>query len=271
MEERRPGEAVGSRNERLPDAEVRLPRPLIGITGTRHVIASNSAAPGLMGLVSGDDYAQGVERAGGLPVVIPYIESEDVLDDLANRLDGLLLAGGEDVNPELWGSEPLRGLGQVIPERDALERVLILRMLEQNKPILGICRGIQMLNVALGGSLYQDIVREWRGVIQHRQQARRDHLSHSVRIVPDSRLFQLVGHRSELRCNSFHHQAVKELGKDLVAVAWDQEGLVEAIEHTKHDFVLGVQWHPENLWRQYPEHFALFQGLVRAAQMRSVS
>ncbi len=240
-------------------------RPLIGITGTRHVIATNSSSPVLLGVVSGDDYAQGVETAGGIPVVVPYVETPETACVLADKLDGLLLGGGEDVDPSLWGEQPHHGLGQIVPERDALEFTLIRRMMERRKPILGICRGMQILNVALGGTLYQDLPRDWRGTIQHQQRARRNHLSHGLCVDPHSKLYQLVGRRSEFLCNSFHHQAVKDLGTGFLASAWDGEGLVEAMEHSQHPFLVAVQWHPENLWRTYPEHHGLFQGLVAAA------
>lgn len=244
-------------------------KPLIGITGVRYVSPTKASAPGLLGVVSDDDYAHGVQAAGGIPVVIPYLDSDETVTALCDRLDGLLLAGGEDVDPALWGDNPEQWLGQVVPERDDLEQQLIRRMLERQKPILGICRGAQILNVVLGGSLYQDLSHEWHGQIQHSQKARRNHLSHRVRIHPSSQLYQLLGQSSEIRCNSFHHQAVKELGNGLVAVAWDEEGLVEAVEHTTYKWVLAVQWHPENLWRTSSAHHGVFRGLVEAATAAS--
>ncbi|MCL6597803.1 MAG: gamma-glutamyl-gamma-aminobutyrate hydrolase family protein [Alicyclobacillus macrosporangiidus] len=244
-------------------------RPLIGITGTRHVIQTSSPAPVLMGLVCSDDYAKGVEAAGGIPVIIPYLTDGEAIERLADRLDGLLLAGGEDVDPNRFSESPVAGLGQVVPERDELELALIAQMRRRNKPILGICRGIQVLNVAFGGTLYQDLPRQWGGRIQHSQKARRDHLSHSVRIESDSRLAALFGGRKEVRCNSFHHQAVKDVGDGLRPVAWDEEGLIEAVEGVDSDtFVVAVQWHPENLWQRWPEHHGLFRGLVEAAAER---
>ncbi|GMA51147.1 gamma-glutamyl-gamma-aminobutyrate hydrolase [Alicyclobacillus contaminans] len=243
-------------------------KPLIGITGSRHVMETHAAAPSLLAVVSSDDYAQGVEAAGGCPVIVPYLTDDATVQTLANLMDGLILAGGEDVHPGLWGDQPRHGLGSVVPERDDLEMALIRRMLALQKPILGICRGIQILNVALGGSLYQDLPREWRGKIQHRQRARRDFLSHGVQLAEHSRLARLVG-GTAIRCNTFHHQAVRELGEHLVAVGWDDEGLVEAVEHETLPFVVGVQWHPENLWRKHPEHLALFRGLVEAAAIHS--
>lgn len=221
-----------------------------------------------MGVVLSDDYAQGVEAAGGIPVVIPFLENEEMMREYAERLDGLLLAGGEDVDPSFYGEAPHIGLGEVSPERDALEISLIRETVALGKPILGICRGMQVLNVALGGSLYQDLPREWRGVIQHSQRAKRSHLSHTVRIQEQSKLYELLGRNSTIGCNSFHHQAVKEVAQNLVPVAWDEEGLIEAVENRSYPFMVAVQWHPENLWRTTSEYRGLFNGLVAAAAVK---
>ncbi|MCF8566364.1 gamma-glutamyl-gamma-aminobutyrate hydrolase family protein [Alicyclobacillus tolerans] len=245
-------------------------KPLIGITGNRHSFSTKLPGPALIGVNLSDDYGQGVEMAGGLPVAIPFLADMNTADELAERIDGLLLAGGEDVSPLLYGEEPRKGLGDVIPERDELEFALIQAMRKRHKPILGICRGIQVLNVAYGGTLYQDLVREWKGTVVHSQRARRSHLSHSVQIDPESRLFHLLGENEKVTCNSFHHQAIKDLGRSLAAVAWDDEGLIEAVEAKGEDFVVGVQWHPENLWRPYPVFLGLFRGLVQAAIQRQV-
>lgn len=240
-------------------------KPLIGITGNRHTFALKIPGPVLAGVNSADDYAHGVEAAGGIPVVIPFFDHEDTVRDLARRLDGLLLAGGEDVSPLLFGQQPRIGLGEVIPERDQLEIGLLHAMMELGKPVLGVCRGVQLLNVALGGSLYQDLPREWGGTTLHSQRARRNHLSHSIQIEPNSRLYRLLGQYTTLDCNSYHHQAIDRVAPSLVAVAWDEDGLIEAVERPGTEFVMGVQWHPENLWRTYPVYLGLFQGLVEAA------
>jgi putative glutamine amidotransferase len=243
-------------------------RPLIGITGHRHSFPLQTTGPALLGVALSDDYAHGVEAAGGLPVVIPYLQQTADIDALTERLDGLLLAGGEDMDPAWYGEAPHVGLGTVIPERDSLEARLFERMMAQGKPILGICRGIQVINALLGGTLYQDLPREWPGRIQHSQKARRNHETHALRLDPASRLYRLLGEPVSIRCNSFHHQAVRRLGQGLRAVAWDEEGLIEAVEHETYPFLLAVQWHPENLWRDHPAHLGVFRGLVEAAARR---
>lgn len=244
---------------------VQIRKPLIGISGNRNNRKMDVAAPNLLGVNVSDDYVHGVETAGGIPVVIPFYEDKSSVDSLAAHLDGLLLSGGEDINPLLFGEQPRRGLGSVTPERDELEKALIEVMMEQGKPILAICRGIQILNAVLGGTLYQDLPSQWASTIQHAQKSRRDHLSHTIRIERDSKLFTLLGKQDEVYCNSYHHQAIKECAPSLRPVGWDPDGLIEAVEHVDADFVVGVQWHPENLWRTTPYYLGLFQGLVEAA------
>lgn len=240
--------------------------PLIGLTGMRHLRRSQLPGLPLQGVSASDDYTQGVERVGGIPVVIPYMESEQTIGELARRLDGLVLTGGEDLDPSLFNEEPLRGLGEITVERDKLELALIHMMRSQGKPILGICRGMQMLNVALGGTLYQDLPRQWKGQIQHEQHAARNHVSHRVRVESGSRLASCFGGETTFRVNSFHHQAVKDVAPALRAVAWDAEGLVEGVESTTGPFALAVQWHPENLWRDDSGVLGLFTALIDEAK-----
>ncbi|RIV17114.1 gamma-glutamyl-gamma-aminobutyrate hydrolase family protein [Alicyclobacillaceae bacterium I2511] len=241
-------------------------KPLIGITGSRFEITTVAGAPGLLGVSLADDYALGVERAGGLPLVIPYLQNPDSVSGLADYLDGLLLAGGEDMDPQQFGEFPQNGLGAVVPERDVLELALLRAMVDKGKPVLGICRGMQVMNVAFGGTLYQDLSRQWRGSVNHRQKARRNHLSHQVTLQPGSRLQQLLQGETEIGCNSFHHQAVNILAPGFIPVAWDPEGLVEGMESQGVSWLVAVQWHPENLWQSYPVFLGLFSGLIEVAQ-----
>lgn len=243
-------------------------KPLIGITGTRFTMTNDLPGPRLLGVSLSDDYAHGVEAAGGIPMVIPFLEQPKSIADLASRLDGLLLAGGEDVDPLLYGEQPQTGLGAIVPERDWLEIELIRAMTQQEKPIFAVCRGLQILNTAFGGTLYQDLSQQWKGTGAHAQRARRSHLSHHIRIKENSKLYELLGKNESLFCNSFHHQAIKKLGNGLVATAWDDEGLIEAFEHPDYDFLIAVQWHPENLWRTTPVYFGLFQGFVEVSKRR---
>lgn len=241
-------------------------KPLIGLTCYRHKLELTTPGPDLQGAMLADDYSQGVEAAGGIPLLIPYLTTPEAVRSVVERMDGLLLTGGNDVCPETYKTEPQIGLGSVYPERDWIEVRLVQEAMQMGKPVFGICRGMQLLNAALGGTLVQDLTRARRGKIQHNQKAPRHHLSHTVHVKRDSRLFGLLGNVKSLKTNSFHHQAVRDVAPALTAVAWDEEGRIEGVESTEHPFVVAVQWHPENLWRTSPEFLGLFRGLVEAAE-----
>jgi putative glutamine amidotransferase len=238
-------------------------RPLIGVTGRRHPYTAE-----IVGVFAGDGYTKGIYEAGGLPVVLPYTEDETQVEAWSLVLDGLLLSGGEDMDPSYYEELPMIGLGEVSPERDFLESVLTKAMLSQGKPVFGICRGMQVLNVVAGGSLYQDLPRQFKGM-QHSQKAPRTHLAHDVEILSNSLLHRLLGVNS-IKVNTFHHQAVKDVAPGFLVSAKASDGVIEAIESTQYPFALGVQWHPENLWQKYPVFHQLFCGLVRAAGNKSM-
>ncbi|MBE1554184.1 gamma-glutamyl-gamma-aminobutyrate hydrolase family protein [Sporosarcina limicola] len=191
-------------------------------------------------------YIQAVIHAGGLPLIIPIGIEEDAIQMLG-IIDGLLLSGGNDINPMLFDEEPHVHLGEVSPGRDSCELELARQMLQLDKPILGICRGLQILNVAGGGSLYQDIYNQLDGpILQHSQKAPRAHLSHFVQLEKGSILESIAG-SEQLKVNSFHHQAVKDVPTKFKVTGVANDGVIEAVEGTGKQFVLGVQWHPEQL------------------------
>jgi len=207
-----------------------------------------------------------VRQAGGVPVLLPPQLSKTSLDRLVRSLDGLLLTGGGDVDPATFGEAPHPTLYEVAPSRDALETQVTLIALEKKTPLLAICRGIQVLNVALGGSLHQDVASEPGTEIQHSQKEARDQATHKVTITPRSRLGRVLG-AEDLEVNSFHHQVVKTLGRGLVPVAWAPDKLVEGVElDDDSQFVLGVQWHPEHLVGSSEPARRLFSALVTAAR-----
>jgi putative glutamine amidotransferase len=236
-------------------------RPLIGLTCGDGADAASEDV-GLPGT-----YARSIYRAGGIPVLIPPARDEageEAVAEVLDRVDGLLIPGGVDVDPSYFGEAPHPGLGRVSPDRDALEIPLLRAALRRGTPILAICRGIQVLNVAAGGSLYQDLAQQVPGAIQHRQNAPRWHASHLVTLAGDSRLAGILGGESAA-VNSFHHQAVKRLAPGFVVSAAAPDGVIEAIECPDHPFCLGVQWHPEGMWQRQPVMLELFSALVRAA------
>ncbi len=216
------------------------------------------------------NYADAVREAGGVPWLLPTFAPGSVDEELVglyvDRLDGLLLSGGPDLAPRYFGEEPHRDLGQVSPERDAIELLLARAALERDLPVLAICRGVQVLNVAAGGTLYQDVSSQVEGAIQHRQLAPRWHASHGVVVDNDSYVGRIFRTREScLVVNSFHHQAVREPAPGFVITARSADDVVEAIEGTEHSFAIGVQWHPEMMVEHSPAMLAPFRALVAAA------
>jgi len=188
-----------------------------------------------------------ISENGGLPIVLPNVIDNELLQAFAEKLDGLLLTGGGDIDPILFGEEPHKDLGEVSPMRDHFEINLTEEMLDLDKPVLGICRGSQVLSVATGGTIYQDIYAQKRGgILQHKQKAPREHASHFVQIAEDSLLYAIVK-TNQLKVNTFHHQAIKDVGKNIQISSRANDGVIEAIESNKNAFALGVQWHPEFL------------------------
>lgn len=236
--------------------------PLIGVSGsidaeeTRHFILR--------------DYLRAVIAAGGAPVLLSPDMEGGLMEDCVARLDGLLLAGGNDVSPALFGEQPIEALGEVNPLRDAFEMRLVRLAAQRGLPTLGICRGVQAMAAALGGSLWQDLPGQYRTAygespIAHRQTSPGQYASHTVSVVPGTLLARLSDGAETLRVNSFHHQAVKAPGS-LRVCALAPDGVIEAVEHEALPFFLGVQWHPERMFRRDRQAAALFEGLVRAAR-----
>ena len=211
-------------------------------------------------------YLFAIQQAGGVPVTLPPQLSAASLMRLARGLDGLLLTGGGDLDPTLFGEAPHPTLDDVAPARDTLETSMVRIALERGLPILAVCRGIQVLNVTLGGSLFQDVGADPGTTLRHRQTEPRDEPTHPVTVKPGSRLAETLG-TDELEVNSMHHQAVKALGEGLVPVAWAPDQLIEGVEMTDSSrFVLGVQWHPEELCRGSEPARRLFAALVSSAR-----
>ncbi len=217
------------------------------------------------------DYVEATRSAGGIPWLLPLFHRDTEAPEpreYLDGLDGLLLSGGVDVDPARFGEEPLPDLGSVTPERDAIELALTRRALEKDIPVLGICRGAQVLNIAAGGSVYQDINSQVGGVLQHRQTSPRWHPAHTISVTRDTRLLRILG-SSRIGVNSVHHQSVRDLGSGLVVSARAPDGVIEAIESRDASFVVGVQWHPENMAKSSPPMRALFEAFMEAAKKHS--
>lgn len=213
------------------------------------------------------EYAFGLAEVGASPVVLP-VPAIDVPEaqwtSALDHLDGLLVSGGPDIDAVEFGQTPIRGMGRVNPERDRFELKLVRLALERDLPVLGICRGLQTIAVAAGGTLYQDLDSQLPDSLKHRQDAPYWHVTHKVSAVPGSGIALAHG-CEEFMVNTFHHQVVKDLPAGFVATAHAPDGLIEGIESTKHRLVLGVQWHPEGIWPRDRFHLATFRHLVEAA------
>ncbi|HET7291337.1 MAG TPA: gamma-glutamyl-gamma-aminobutyrate hydrolase family protein [Vicinamibacteria bacterium] len=211
-----------------------------------------------------EDYVKSVVVAGGLPYVLAPVFDRDI-PALLDRLEGLVLTGGSDVDPEIYGEKAHPQLGPVFRVRDDFEVALCREALRRDLPILAICRGHQVLNVATGGTLIQDLPSQQSGGgVDHDPDTERAQRVHDVRIAEACRLRRLLG-KETVGVNSFHHQAIRHLGPGLVATAWSPDGVVEAVEASAHRYVLGVQWHPESFWREDVGFRPLFRALVEEA------
>ena len=210
-------------------------------------------------------YAQGLEAAGAVPVILPLTTDQEALERYAQTFDGFLFPGGHDLDPALYGQNPTDQCGTVCRQRDSMERKLFPLALETGKPLLGICRGIQLFNVMLGGSLYQDIPTECPSDVEHHETPPYDKVAHPVTVEQGTPLYQAVG-VTQMGVNSYHHQGIKELGKGLRVAAKAPDGMVEAVYLPDHPFALAVQWHPEFSRLGDENSRRIFEAFVKAAR-----
>lgn len=234
--------------------------PLIGISGS---IETKEPKVFLL-----QTYFNAISAAGGIPLLLNPHMSAEAIEQCMDVLDGLLLAGGGDVDPKHFGQEPVKEIGEIIPIRDSLEFALINAAERRNPmPVLGICRGLQVLNVAAGGSLYQDLPTQYPScqvpLLSHSQNDSVQSTAHFVQIEHNSRLHGIL-ETDSLAVNSMHHQAVDRVGNGYRVVAFSEDGVVEAIEHTTPVFRLAVQWHPERM--NDPASRNLFEGFIACAR-----
>lgn len=247
----------------VTDGVPMLHRPLIGVTMGRE---KSQRFFGLNLFIMNQTYVRTLESLGALPVMIPLHMTEESLRGIFERLDGLFLPGGEDIDPANYGAQRHELLGATDKERDRTELLLTRWALEMGMPVLGVCRGAQMINVACGGTLYQDILSERPDLIKHDYfppSFERFRISHRIDIEADSRLAHALGQIHEV--NSMHHQGLDRIGYGLRVVAHAEDGLPEAVEAPALPYVVGVQWHPEELAKTDQMSANLFYDFVRAA------
>jgi putative glutamine amidotransferase len=240
-------------------------KPIIGITAERESTRPDQPGFKFQGMLTA--YLEAIHEAGGLPILIPLTLSEEDLNELQPRLDGVLIPGGGDLDPALYRADLHPVTKNMDADRDRLELNLTRQAVVQGRPFFGICRGLQVFNVALGGTLYQDLPSEQPSPITHSYPWREfppDRIAHTVKIEEESLLARCVAEGPLVEVNSSHHQAVKDLAPGLEITARAPDGVVEALELPTHPFALAVQWHPEHL--RQPEMRRLFEHFIAAAK-----
>ena len=240
-----------------------MKKPIIGITS--NLLYRAAAIDGKFATNNNREYDEAILQAGGIPLLLPITTDLDCIKHYVDLCDGILLAGGDDINPLLYGEEPDRNLGETNAEVDCNHLALAKYTLEKGKPLLGICRGMQVLNIACSGNVYQDLGDYPRDHIKHAQIALRAQCCHTIITEEGSKLHQLLG--SSFPVNSFHHQAVHRLGENVLATAWAKDRIIEGIEVTTQPFAIGVQWHPEIMLHLDTSMQPLFTAFIHACTL----
>jgi putative glutamine amidotransferase len=252
-----------------PPRESCMHRPVIALSASQFVDHASHGTFVRHSLTAA--YSEAVHKAGGIPIILPFIA--DIVEDALNFVDGLVLTGGSDFDPKLFGDTEIHPQTyEITPARDQAELLLARSAIERDIPLLGICRGIQAINIAFGGTLYQDVPTQYSSEIGHRQHEHgiEQHLpGHGVVAVPGSRLAATYG-EAQILVNSFHHQAVKQVAPGWTVSGRSEDGLIEAIERPGALFALGVQWHPELMFASDNRHLRPFAALVDAAKVRGM-
>lgn len=210
-------------------------------------------------------YMKGIEDAGGIPFMLPLTSDNEIIAKIATMFDGFLFTGGHDLNPEIYGESAENGCGEPCNDRDYMEAELFKQIINLDKPAFGICRGIQLFNALLGGTLYQDIPTQFKSEVEHKQAPPYTKPVHRVDIEKGTPFYQMLQAES-LSVNSYHHQGIKKLSEQLLAVAKAEDGLIEAVVMPQKKFVLAVQWHPEFSYRVDDYNFKLFEEFVKACE-----
>lgn len=210
-------------------------------------------------------YHDALMDAGAIPITLPFDTNPDDIAQLLDGCNGVVLTGGDDVSPRLYGEEPSEYYEGAIPERDELDAAVLRAALERDMPIFGICRGIQLMNVVLGGTLYQNLATDHPSSVNHRMEAPYDRPQHRVSLLPNAPLAQLLD-APEIGVNSCHHQAIRDLAPSLKPMAMSEDGLVEAVYSPTHEFVWAVQWHPEFSWRADERQRQIVAAFVQATE-----
>lgn len=241
-------------------------KPIIGISTS--LTSDNCGAFALYPKIYvNKDYVDAVIKNGGIPLIIPMSTDEEIIAEQISLVDGLILSGGHDVFPHNYGEEPKQNLGEVLPIRDKYDFMLLTEAKKRKIPILGICRGCQIINVFEGGTLYQDLsyIKSDVEIIKHSQNHSPELKTHTAIIEKDTKIYEIF-EENEIMINSFHHQALKDIAKEYKVTARAKDGVVEAIENMNYPFLVGVQWHPEMLHKHYDDANKIFKALIDEAR-----
>ena len=239
-------------------------KPLIGITASVTWENEGDAFTGYKRNYLSFDYSDAIIASGGIPIILPTTREVETIKQMVGHLDGLLLSGGVDLSPVLFGDEPRKNLGPTIMQRDESERLILKEAITRQLPILGICRGFQLLNCYFGGTLYQDLS-EAKELIKHDFNGLPSDLAHSIEMEEGSLIHKLLGENNLV--NSFHHQTLKDLAPNFKVTARAKDGTPEAIENKKNEhFIFAVQFHPEMMFKKHPYILPLFNHFIQEAE-----
>ncbi|MEA4878233.1 gamma-glutamyl-gamma-aminobutyrate hydrolase family protein [Aminobacterium sp. MB27-C1] len=236
-----------------------MKKPVIGIIGNI-LFDKNDSMYGLERSYVNTDYIRAIEKAGGIPLILPVVDNLELAKELPLTVDGVLASGGYDIDPLLYGEEPHNKLEFICTSIDRSQLASVKAAVDAGKPFLGICKGAQLLNVAFGGNLYQDIASDPNFFVKHSQKALRGNATHTINIESESILSSLFSQK--IPVNSYHHQSIKQCAKGFKVTACAADGIVEAIEKENNPFVVGVQWHPEMMLSSSDTMLPLFQKLI---------
>jgi len=238
-----------------------MKKPIIGINSSRVI---KHETPYSHSVIESLSNVESVIKAGGIPIILPILCDEESIRRQLQLLDGVILSGGVDINPLVYNEEPSPKLGYIFPDKDTFDLLIVKIACELNKPILAICRGHQILNIAFGGTLYQDLSDMEDCYIKHQQQTKDGAATHTIDITPNSILHSILG--SSIVTNTFHHQAIKDLAPGFKVTAYSKDNVIEAIEKCDKKFVVGVQFHPEIMTAYNDKNMLkLFEAFITAA------
>jgi|SRR6056297_174002 len=242
-----------------------MKNPVIGLTSSLMFMKKNYRFPNYKRIYINKDYVKAIENSGGVPIIIPIDSKKLSVNYYLSKINGLLITGGVDINPKYYNEKPHEKIGKIIDERDSLDFTLLKKAMNKNIPVLGICRGMQLLNIYYRGSLYQDQSLNNNLNLDHYQNnPDPSTLGHSIEVYKKTKLYSIVKNNN-FKVNSYHHQFIKKVGENLRISAKSSDGSIEGIETNDSQFIIGIQWHPERIYENSKESKLIFENFIRKA------